>query len=148
MTRPLRRLLALLLLLGTGACFHYVPGSGATRQGARVRVELAQPTPVELREVTANNVTNVSGELVSSASSRLVVSVFALRAAGGFEYFSSGETVTFPGDAIGRVEERKISALRTALAAALLGAAVYAIGSTLGGSTGGGEPGDGPGQVR
>nr|NIY07960.1 hypothetical protein [Gemmatimonadota bacterium] len=141
MTRMLRRCLSLSLLLTTGACFHYVPGSDATPRGARVRVELTRPTPVELREVTANSVTNVSGEVVSSASDRLVLSVFALRAAGGFEYLSGGETVIFPNDVVGRVEERRISPVRTALAAALVGAAVYAISATLGGSSGGGEPG-------
>lgn len=148
MMRTLRRCIALSLLATTGACFHYVPGSDTTRQGARVRVELARPTPVELREVTAHDVTDVSAELVSSESDRLVLSVFGLRAAGGFEYFSGGETVVFPDEAVGRIEERKLSALRTTLAGALLGAAVYAIGATLGGSRGGGEGGGGTGQIR
>lgn len=140
--------MTLSLLVTTGACFHYVPGSDSMPRGARVRVELARPIPVELRAVTANDVTNVSGELVSSDADRLVLSVFSLRAAGGFEYLSRGETVIVPDDAVGRVEERKISWVHTTLAAALVGGVVYAIGATLGGSSGGGEPGDGTGPIR
>lgn len=144
----LRRCILLSSVVTMSACFHYVPAHDGVHRGSRVRVELARPTAVDLREVTANNVTNVSGELVSSGSDRLVLSVFALRAAGGFEYFSEGETVVLPGDAVGRLEERRISAVRTTLAVAILGAAMYAIGSSLGGSSGGGESGSGTGQVR
>lgn len=148
MNGTIRRCVALASLLTMGACFHYVPAPDVSRQGTRVRAELVEPRAVELREVTANNVTNLSGELVSSGPDRLVLSVFALRTAGGFEYLSEGETVVLPGDAVGRVEERRISAVRTTLAIAILGAAMYAIGSSLGGSSGGGEPGSGTGQVR
>lgn len=137
------RFAALSLLVSTGACFHYVPALEAPAQGTPVRVPLSRPVAVQLRELTANNVIYVRGEVISAESRRLLLSVFALRAQSGFEYRAAGETVALPSDAVAGLEERRFSVRHTVLAAAVLTAAGYIFQRTLSGAIGGGESGDG-----
>lgn len=131
-------------LLWTG-CFHYVPIEGVPEQGTPVRLGLAQPISIELSDLTANNIVEVRGEIIAAPADRILVSAFGLRSAGDFEFLGRGETVSLPRDAIARLEEKRISPGRTAVASALLVGAGYLVQLGLRSAVGGGE-GDGGGQ--
>jgi hypothetical protein len=144
-TTPGRLLPCLLLALSASGCFHYVPAPELPRQGTPVRAHLDRPLPVELADITANNVTQVQGEFVSADTERLVLSAFAVQTASDVEHFANGATVFLPRDAIQLLEERKLSPVRSALAAVAVVGAGYLIQRGLRGSLGGGEGGGGGG---
>lgn len=146
---PIRRTLPCLLLVATStACFHYVPSAGMPSQGTPVRAYLNRPVPVELADITANNIVEVRGEFVTARPDQLVLSAFTLQTASDVEHRGGGATVYVPRDALRLLEERRISAGRTALAAVAMAGAGYLIQLGLRGGIGGGENGDGNGPIK
>lgn len=112
------RALALVLLVAysTSACFAYVPAGGADaprRSGDGIRVYLSPPQTIELEEVTAGNITVVEGEAVQSDNGTLVVSAWRLWSGSGAEFAAEGRSVHLPVGAVERVEQRRLSWLRT-----------------------------------
>lgn len=144
MPRATTALLLLVLTASTAGCFHYVPVEAAPPQGTPVRAFLHRPVPVELREITANNIVMVRGEVIREEDERLLLSAFALESASEFEHVAAGETVALPRDALERIEVKRISPTRTALAGAALAAAGYLVNLALQ-SLGGGDDGGGGG---
>jgi hypothetical protein len=143
--RPLLKLL-LALSLGASGCFQYVPVEGVPPQGTPVRAGLSRPVAIELSDLTANNIVEVRGEIVAGQSEEIVLSAFALRAANEFEYPGRGQTVSLPRDAVARLEQKRISVSRTALATAGLVGLGYLVQLALKavGGGGGGDPGGPP----
>jgi hypothetical protein len=134
---------ALLVASGTTAgCFHYVPVETAPPQGTPVAVHLSRPIPVDLGEIALNNVVQVRGEIVRSDPDFLLLSAFAVQSALDRELLASGQTVSIPADAVARLEQKRISTVRTALATvALLGAGyLVQLGLRNIGGGDGGEP--------
>ena len=157
--------LAAVLLLVHAACYSYVPvqpgGASASaadaapepavllgleglEQGVSLRVHLSEPGSYPLEAVTPNNVTVIDGDLVRWDDESLYVSAYWMKTAGVQEFKGASETVPIPFDKIDRVDQKKVSAGKTAAVAALIAGAVVAIGVTFG--AGSGEGGDnGPG---
>lgn len=146
---PIRRTLPCLLLVAAStACFHYVPSAGMPSQGTPVRAYLNRPVPVELADITANNIVEVRGEFVTARPDQLILSAFALQTASDVEHRAGGATVYVPRDALRLLEERRISAGRTAVAVGALAGAGYLIQLGLRSAFGGGEGGNGGGATK
>ena len=138
----------LALLVGAG-CTSYRPIEVADlRQGARVRVTVAQPVALRLREITIDQATQVDAEAVGVRDGQLVLSALWVERAGGIVTPGEGWTVNLPVSAVSDLRERRPSWLRSAALAVGL-----VVGSTLGwnafdvgGSSGenGGETGGNP----
>lgn len=144
---PLRGAAAgLLLALSLNGCFAYAPVNGAMPSpGSRVKVALDSPQEVRTGDITANDVVEVTGELVSADTAALVVSAFQLTSRSGYEHLASGETTRVPRLNISTVRVNRISPLRTAAMTglALLGGALFI--SQVSPPRGGGGPGNGGG---
>lgn len=139
----------LLVILTLNGCFAYMPSRGAPlRQGQGVRVLLSSPLDVRLVDVTANNVATLDGEVVSSDSTSLVLSARMVRSNTGYEQLGGGATVQIPTTQIGEIEERRLSAIKTAgLVGIIVGlTAIVAAANTGTGVKGGPGGGGGAGQ--
>jgi len=167
LTARRRAPLAAVLLLVHAACYSYVPlqpapgGASATssssvpgpaaqlgledlEQGASLRVHLSEPGSYPLTALTPNNVTVIDGDLIRLDDSSLYVSAYWMKTTGVQEFKGAGETVGIPFDKIDRVEQKKVSAGKTAVVGALIAGAIVLIGVTFGGGSGeGGENGPG-----
>jgi hypothetical protein len=140
-------LLSALVITASG-CYHYVPVSEAPTYGAAIQTHLERPIPVELTDITANNVVRIRGEVIAADADQLVLSAFRIWGANGLEQPLRGETVRIPTDLVGLMEVKRFSTVRTALATVGLAAGSYLIQAALRAAVGGGE-GEGPsGPVR
>ena len=124
---------------GVAGCYHYVPADPAEpRPGTPVRVQLEPPGSFELPGLTAHDVLQIEGEMITSDPEGLFLSATWLDAAGGRGFPGSGWTVRVDEGSVRSFEAREISWLRTGLALAGV-----AVGSWIGfeaveGSAGGG----------
>lgn len=119
-------------------------GLEGLRQGKSLRVYLSEPGSYPLTALTPNNVTRIDGDLIRTDASSLYVSAYWMKTAGVQEFKGDGETVTIPLDKIDYVEEKKVSAGKTAAVAGLFAGAVVILGVTFGfGSGSGSENGGG-----
>lgn len=136
----------LLLCLGLNGCFAYMPSrGGALRQGQGVRAWLNAPMDVRLAEVTANNVSEIEGEVVRADSAVLVLSARMIRSSSGYEQLGANATVQIPRANVARLEERRISVLRSAgLVGIAVALTVVTAAANLGSGAKGGD-GRGPG---
>lgn len=140
----LRRQIAFLLsVLMAGCHVHIAAEPQMLERGDRVRVHLARPAEYRLREMSPANIVRVDGEVAQVTDTTLVLSAWWLRSASGLEYAGEGWTVHVRREDVQRLEERRVSGVRTGLlvaggvaAAALLGAAALSGGSD-------GPPGNG-----
>ncbi len=139
----MRAIAALLLVtLSLSACFSYRTIDPAlSRQRDDVRVRLSRPIDVRLTEITANDVVQVDGEVISAADTVLYVSAWALRSRSGFSILAQGETVAIPTAGITELERKRISALRSSAVVA----GVLALSTVIFGAVRGGAEGEGPG---
>lgn len=140
-----RRSLALLALVALAACHNYVPVTvDRLERPDRVRVHLSVAGSYELLDLTANDVIEIEGEVVRWDEASLVLSAWWLVARGGLEFRGQGETVVVQREHIAAIEERRISALKTAalvgLGAAAMGIGVGSLGAI--GSSGTSNPGN------
>jgi hypothetical protein len=171
-TKRRRAPLAVLLLLAHTACYSYhtlepQPGGTATatamsttatsatpsmaeqlglvglKQGTGLRIFLTEPGSYPLNHVTPNTVMQIDGDLINSDDENVRVSATWMKTAGVQEFKGNGETVTVPLDKIETVQQKKISAGKTAAMSAAIAGAVVLLGVTLG-TGGGGEGGGGP----
>lgn len=139
-------LLSLALLAG---CFQYVPVRNASpRPGTRVQVFLNDPQEVRTGEVTANDVVEIRGEVVSADSARLLLSAFGLTSRSGYEHVATGQTTMVPRLNIAGIRENRVSPLRTGFlaGAVVLAGAIFVseVANPRGsGPGGGGPPGSG-----
>ncbi|UCG75930.1 MAG: hypothetical protein JSV95_00955 [Gemmatimonadota bacterium] len=162
--------LAVVLLLVHAACYSYVPlqpapgGASASatsgapesaasqlglvdlKQGASLRVHLSEPGSYPLTALTPNNVTVIDGDLIRFDEDNLYVSAYWMKTAGVQEFKGEGETVTIQLDQVDRIDQKKVSAGKTAALAAVIAGAIVAIGVTFG--SGSGEGGDNGGGVQ
>lgn len=139
----------LLLTLGLNGCFAYMPSHGAPlRQGQGVKAYLSTPQDVRLEAVTANNVAVVEGEMVRADSAVLVLSAGTLRSNAGYEQLGQGATVQIPRQNLSRLEERRVSVLRSVgLVGIAVALTVLTAAASNGSSARGGE-GGGPGGAQ
>lgn len=117
------RILLAISFLGLAGCYSYAPAPvpGLAR-GAAVRVHMTTPFDLRITQVTVNDVAMVDGEVIGFTADTLALSAWWLQGASGFDYPAAGETLRIPGDRIGRVEKRRLSAVRSAgLAGAVAG---------------------------
>ena len=139
------RLSVVILLLGTGGCFQYVPESGASppTRGSPIRLQLVNPTSFELTQFTVNNITTVNGELVRRVAGDVILSSTWLETAGAVGFDGESRTLRIPDSNVAAFELKKVSWFRTG--AVVLGGALgtilgfNALGSEGGGGGGGGS---------
>ena len=132
---------AVLALLACGACQTYsLLELGAVQQGARLRVTIARPIPVRLREITVEPTTLVDGEAVGVNDGQLTLSALWVEREGGIGTLGEGWTVSLPVGSVRTLSERRFSWWRTAFVGAV-GAVATAVGwrSFGGGGDGGGQ---------
>jgi hypothetical protein len=139
------RIVVVASLVGSTACYTYVPGTpAAAPQGTPVRARLTRISEFELAQITVNNIDQVEGEMVRVDGSDLVLSATWLQAITGNGYAGNGWTVRIPESNMAGFEERKISWWRSGavfaglLAGTWLGFEALGIGPAGGG--GGGSP--------
>ncbi|MEZ4415903.1 MAG: hypothetical protein R3E10_09105 [Gemmatimonadota bacterium] len=95
-------------------CYHYVPVAEPVPRGALVRAHLSSPLDVELRQVTARDVTLLDGELIRwDDVDGMAVSARWLLQSTGYEMGGEGWTVEIPADVLSAVEQRRLSLPRT-----------------------------------
>lgn len=124
-------------------CFAYVPVQReALQPGDRVQVQLNETQPVRAGSVTANDVIEVTGELISSDSAALSLSAYYLRSPSGYEHSGVGETARIPALNIAVVRENRLSPLRTAVVTALALTAGAVFVTQVADLRGGGNPGN------
>ena len=175
MNRDVRRRrapLAVLLLLVHSACYGYhtlgpQTSAGATastsatageplgnaeqlglvglEQGTSLRIFLSEPGSYPLNHVTPNTVMRIDGDLINMDEDVVRVSATWMKTAGVQEFKGNGETVTIQLDKIESVQEKRLSAGRTAATGVAIAGVVALLGVTFGtgsgeGSNGGGTP--------
>lgn len=163
-SRTVRAGMTGMLLAALSACHTYVPlspdpGTGASNgpslspdleRGDWIQLHLSELRPVELRDVTVNQVGLVRGEFVqwerpaSDGDGEFVLSAFLVRDAGGRDYRAGGVTVRIPSRSIARLETRKLALGQTLLATLPFGAAAALIPTLVTGGESGGGGGGGP----
>lgn len=134
------------------ACYHYVPVSGPSlgvERASSMRVRLLDGHPVRLERITVNDAVEVDGELIRMDADSILVSATKVVDRSGFEHAGDGATVRVGRDAVWLVEARRVSLLRSLLAAG----GVVALGTATGiaanqGGIGHGSTGSGPGQAK
>lgn len=134
--------LAALLLSG---CFSYVPvRSAPPEQGTEVRVSLHRSRDVRLVDVTANEVNQLSGQLVRADQDTVALSATSLRSESGVRHPGLGLTVRIARDEIRSVERKRFDFLKSAGLALAVGAFIALVDQAAG-SFGGGDDDDGGG---
>ncbi len=138
----------LLLLFPLSACYEYVPIHDAApppEAGTEVRAQLTSPQPFNLGPQTLNDITTVEGVVYpnDNGSDSLALWSRKLSSAYGAKYFTNGNVFYIPRAQIRQLEQRRLAALPTAVAAAVgTGALVGIITLITGGGGGGGGIGD------
>jgi hypothetical protein len=127
----MRRLLPFVLLAAApmAGCYRYLPAPDAPSTGSEVRALLTTPINVPLAQVTANNVSEVEGEVAVVRADTVYISATRLVATTGFDFLGNNETVAVPRASIGRMELRRVDSQRTGLAIGL--AVVLALAAQL-----------------
>ncbi len=125
--------------LAVAGCYHYVPADPAEpRAGTPVRVQLEPPGSFELPGLTAHDVLQIEGEMITSDPEGLFLSATWLDAAGGRGFPGSGWTVRVDERSVRSFEAREISWLRTGLALVGLAVGTWTGFEAIEGSGGGG----------
>jgi hypothetical protein len=132
-------------------CYQYFPVEEAAplpEPGAEVRARLAAPQPLELGSVTIHDVSTLEGDVYRSDGDTLAVFSRRIISTYGFRQHTNGAVFYFDRSQFGRLEQRKLVPVKSAIAASAIAAGVvlglyYAL--DLGGGAEG--PGTGAGQV-
>ncbi len=140
----------LLLLFPLSACYEYVPIHDAApppEAGTEVRAQLTSPQPFNLGPRTLNDITTVEGVVYpnDNGSDSLALWSRKLSSAYGGQYFANGNVFYIPRAQIRQLEQRRLAALPTAVAAAVGTGALVGIVTLLTGGGGGGVGGEGEG---
>ncbi len=137
----MRRILICGAPLLLGACFSYMAlGTTTPVRGSEVVAHLSVPLAVPLQDVTVQEVYVATGRVAYADSDSLVLAVDRFTSAVGTNYPGLGTLLTIRRDHVGTLEQRRVSAPKTALllgtGAAALVAIVYSVGPLLGGGSG------------
>lgn len=109
------RLIVLVSALLLAGCQTFQPVTAdELERGDRLRLHLNEESDVELRQVTARDVTSVNGETVEVRDGEFIMSAFSVRRADGGVVPAQGWTVRFPMDRIEAIHERRLDGWRTA----------------------------------
>jgi hypothetical protein len=135
-------------LVGSTACYHYVPAVDAVYpRGTPLRAELDTLSSFELSAVTVRNIDRVEGEMVSRSDQQLILSATWLQAATGNGFAGQGWTVYIPAGNVRGLEQKRVSLWRSAalvggiVGGTLLGWKAIGLGPNSGSSGGGpGQP--------
>jgi hypothetical protein len=147
--KRIRRILVLVTVVTSSACFHYVPAvPAASPQGTPVRARLSRMAEFELAQFTVNNIDQVEGEVVRLDGSEIVLSATWLQAVTGNGYAGNGWTVRIPETNVAGFERKQFSWWRSAIVVTGIFVGTWLGFDALGiGPTGGGG-GGGPGQTQ
>lgn len=125
-------------------CYSYVPLQGpptSVNRGTALQIHLTHPIDLKMGDIGANNVVEIDAEMIEDEGDSLAVSVFQTTAQSGYQQAVAGRTAKVPLDAIGGIDLRSFSAVKTLLvggavvAAAIAAAAVLASGGSGGSNT-------------
>lgn len=105
----------------------------ALEQGSVVRLDLAERSSIDLREMTAHGITRLRGETISVNQDQLAISVLWLERPGGAGFEGEGWTVTIPLNRIQRLEQQHLDTWRTTGLVAAAAAATIIGWEALGG---------------
>lgn len=133
-------------------CYHYVPLADQKKPVARatqLRVRMTTGHDVRLEQITVNDAVEVDGELIRMDADSILLSATKVVDRAGYEHVGDGQTVRLARDAVYQVEERRVSVVRSLLAAGT----VVALGTATGvavnqGGVGHTNTGSGSGQAK
>ncbi len=116
-------------------CYTYRPlPSTPPQTGSRVSAELTDQGSIDLSSQLGPEVTQVEGEVLPSDSTALRLAILTTANRRGIESDWQREQVAIPVNALGRLEQRKLSVGGTALAGGLAIGGLYAMYRLLGGA--------------
>ena len=125
----------LLLLPLMAGCYTYKPlPSTGPETGTRVSAELTDQGSIAMSSQLGPGVTQVQGEVLPSDSIALRLAILTTANNRGIESDWQREQVAIPVNALGRLEQRKLSFGQTALAGGLAIGGLYAMYRLLGGA--------------
>ncbi len=136
-----------LVWLACCGCFSYVrldPAAPEPRRGTEVVASLGAGAGREFSvgQITVHGITKVAGAVAYADADSLVIAARRLWSSDGDDYAGSEGLFTIPRGELSGLEERRVSAWKTGVAAAatvgILAAAVAGIHQLLGSSSGGG----------
>lgn len=140
---PIRAVAVVSAILLVG-CQTFQPAtSSELERGDRIRVNLRETTDVELRQVTARDVTFVAGETVGVTGGQLTLSAFSVRRPDGGVVPAEGWTVRLDVEQIDGIQQQRMAVWRTVGLAAGIAAATFFGWESLGGGGEGGSNGGG-----
>jgi hypothetical protein len=120
------------VLLFNSACHSYrqIDSAAGLAPGQRVSIEITDQARVRLSEQLGGSVARVDGAIVGHDGDQYVVSVSRVGYVGGTTSNWSGERVRIGRSEVARVQERRISTVRTGLFAGgiIAGLAILTIG--------------------
>jgi len=125
---------AFLFVLLTAGCYTYrpLPATGP-ETGQRVSAELTDQGSIDMSSQLGPGVTQVQGEVLPSDSTALRLAILMTANNRGIESDWQREPIAIPTNALGRLEQRKLSYGQTALAGGLAIGGLYAMYRLLGG---------------
>lgn len=124
----------LLLVPLIAGCYTYKPlPSTGPATGTRVSAELTDQGSIDMSSQLGPGVTQVQGEVLPSDSTSLRLAILTTANNRGIESDWQREQVAIPVNALGRLEQRKLSYGQTALAGGLAITGLYAMYRLLGG---------------
>lgn len=148
MTRALAAASAALMLVG---CYRYQPtGLGTPQAGMQVAAELSDSGTVALARAVGPDAAAVEGRLVRVTETEIELAVTAVRQHSGTATEWRGERVVVARGLLSRLQERRLSRQRTALAAAAFAVGAAVVRDAFAGASGGSTPvvGSGPSLPR
>ena len=116
------------------ACYTYQPlPTTPPASGTRVSAELTDQGSIDLTPQLGPEVAEVKGEVIHMDSTALRLAILGTANRRGIETDWQREQVAIPVNALGRLEQRKLSVGQTALASGLALGGLYAMYRLLGG---------------
>jgi hypothetical protein len=124
----------LFLILFISGCYTYQPlPTTPPEPGTRISAELTDQGSIDMSSQLGPEVAEVQGEVIQSDSTALRLAILGTANRRGIESDWQREQVAIPVNALGRLQERKLSVGGTALVGGLAIGGLYAMYRLLGG---------------
>ncbi len=138
--------LSLCLLAG---CVQLVPLDGvAPTPGKTVQMDLNEPIEFQVVGALLQNLNRIEGTYLANSADSLIVTADYLWSVAGAKHRGYGARLAIPRQRVEALQERRVSAWRTAVLAGAgvgaLGLVIFSVEQLVGGDGGNGGPGPGP----
>jgi len=139
--KTMKRLMSVLLMSSTVACYSYVPvGNVAPEPGKEVRAHLSPARDFPIGELTVRDVTEMEGTVFRATADTLVVWTDWLHSMLGTRYGANGSVYYVPRTEVPRLEVRRLHPAKTILALGIVVGAGISVFTFAVDNGGGGIP--------